>query len=85
MNKPHNPTGKGLNSRYDLDEEGLSLAQQIMKFNLLVMQTFDGKADSPEELANRFATYFEMCLEHGRIPTVERTCSCFWFFKKLLL
>ena len=71
MRMPNNPTGKGLNTRYDLDEEGLSLAQQIMKFNLLVMRTFEGKADSPEELANRFATYFEMCLEHGRIPTVE--------------
>ena len=71
MNKPHNPTGKGLNTRYDLDEEGLTLAQQVMKFNLLVMQTFDGKAETREELADRFTTYFEMCLEHGRIPTVE--------------
>lgn len=55
----------------EITEDNLTLAQQIMKFNLLVMRTFEGKADSPEELANRFATYFEMCLEHGRIPTVE--------------
>ena len=80
-----NPNGKGLNTRYDLDEEGLTLAQQVMKFNLLIMNTFEGKAETREELADRFTTYFEMCLEHGRIPTVERTCSCFWFFKKPLL
>ena len=78
MNKPHNPTGKGLNSSYDLDEEGLSLAQQIMRFNILVMKTFQGKAESAQELEDRFTTYFEMCLEHGRIPTVERTCASFW-------
>lgn len=78
MNKPHNPTGKGLNSRYNLDEEDMPLSKKIMKFNLLLMQTFEGKADTPEELANRFATYFEMCVENERIPTVERTCVCFW-------
>ena len=78
MNKPHNPTGKGLNSRYNLDKEDVPLSKKIMKFNLLLMQTFEGKANSPEELANRFATYFEMCIENERIPTVERTCFCFW-------
>ena len=55
----------------EITEDNMSLAQQIMKFNLLLMRTFDGKADTPEELADRFTTYFEMCLENGRIPTVE--------------
>lgn len=67
----HNPTGKGLKQIYDLDDDGLSLAQQIMSFNLEVMKTFQGKAETPEELADRFTKYFEMCLDNGRIPTVE--------------
>lgn len=69
----------------EITEDNLTLAQQIMKFNLLVMQTFSGKAQTPEELADRFTEYFEMCIENGRIPTVERTCACFWLRKKKLL
>lgn len=55
----------------EITEDNLTLAQQIMKFNLLVMQTFSGKAQTPEELADRFTEYFEMCIKNGRIPTVE--------------
>lgn len=59
-------------------EEDLTLAQQIMRFNLILMKKFNGKPETAEELADRFTDYFEMCMEYGRIPTVERTCTCFW-------
>ena len=59
-------------------EEDLTLAQQVMKFNLILMKKFQGKPENADELADRFATYFEMCIEYGRIPTVERTCVSFW-------
>ena len=52
-------------------EEDLSLAQQVMKFNLILMQKFNGKPETAEELAERFTDYFEMCMEYGRTPTVE--------------
>ena len=58
-------------------EEDLTLAQQIMRFNLILMQKFNDKPETPEELADRFTEYFELCMQYGRIPTVERTCSCF--------
>lgn len=58
-------------------EEDLSLAQQVMKFNLILMKKFQGKPENADELADRFSDYFEMCIEYGRIPTVERTCVSF--------
>lgn len=67
----HNPTGKGLKGKIDIQDKDKQLAKDIMSFNLLLFNKYNDKAKSPEELAERFSDYFLLCNEYGRIPTVE--------------
>lgn len=67
----HNPSGKGSLVKKQLSEEEMPLAIKIQEFNLILFKTFQGKAETPDELADRFAQYFQLCIEHKRIPTVE--------------
>lgn len=76
-NLVNNPTGKGLKTKYDIEDKDKQLAKDIMAFNLKLFKMYNTKPETPEELAERFATYFQMCLDEGRIPTVERFGSCF--------
>lgn len=67
----HNPSGKGLKTKVEIEDKDKQLAKDIMNFNLLLFNKYDGKPDTPEELADRFADYFQLCIQYGRIPTVE--------------
>lgn len=80
MSNP-NPVNKcKVPQKYNLYDKDMQLAKDIMKFNLMLFNKYDGKADSPEELQQRFEEYFTLCMEYGRIPTVERSCYDFWLF-----
>ena len=69
--KPHNPTGKGLGSKIEIADKDKALVKEISSFNLMIFNKFNGKPDTPEELADRFSQYFQLCIDYGKIPTVE--------------
>lgn len=67
----HNPTGKGLKTKVEIQDKDKQLAKDIMNFNLLLFNKYNGKPETADELADRFSDYFQLCIEYGRIPTVE--------------
>lgn len=71
MSYNHNPSGKGLKTKIDIQDKDKQLVKDISSFNLMLFNKYNGKPDTPEELADRFADYFELCIQYGRIPTVE--------------
>lgn len=71
MNYNRNPQGKGLPQKFNIEDKDKILVKEIGNFNLMLFNKYNGKPDSPEELADRFSDYFQLCLEYNQIPTVE--------------
>lgn len=71
MNYNRNPQGKGLPQKFNIEDKDKILVNEIGNFNLMLFNKYNGKPDSPEELADRFSDYFQLCLEYNQIPTVE--------------
>lgn len=71
MTYNHNPSGKGLKTKVDIQDKDKALVKEISTFNLMLFNRYNSKPDTPEELADRFSDYFQLCIDNGRIPTVE--------------
>lgn len=66
-----NKPTKKVPQKINIEDKDKALAKDIMSFNLMLFNKYDGKPDNPQELADRFSDYFQLCLQYGRIPTVE--------------
>ena len=67
----NNPSGKGLKTKTEILDKDKAVVREIGKFNLMLFNKYNGKPDTPQELADRFSDYFSLCMEHDQIPTVE--------------
>ena len=66
----NNHSGK-VPQKINIEDKDKALVREIGNFNLMLFNKYNGKPDTPEELADRFADYFQLCIEHNQIPTVE--------------
>lgn len=71
MDYNHNPEGKGLPTKINVADKDKALVKEISSFNLMLFNKYNTKVQTAEELADRFTDYFQLCIEYGRIPTVE--------------
>lgn len=58
-------------NKITVEDKDKKLAKEIMEFNLMLFNKYKGKANTPEEMEQRFSEYFQLCFEHSQIPTVE--------------
>ena len=67
----NNPTGKGLPQKINIEDKDKALVREIGNFNLMLFNKYNNKPETPEELADRFAYYFQLCIQYNQVPTVE--------------
>lgn len=57
--------------KYEVQDKDKQIVKDIATFNLMLFNKYNGKPETPEELADRFSEYFQLCIQCNQIPTVE--------------